>query len=337
MSIQAEIDGSDVGPLGRLALSRSAVDRATQRRSDAEWIEAAWADPRTRVVVVHASQALGRTVNGGPELVFASAADAPAGTRFFLGVNDDGVAYFGVSASAEAEPWAWSSRGGCRAPLPAGGGGVAERSRYRPADPRHRACELARHARALPEVRRRDRAGPGRPPDRVAGGWHRALPEARPGGDHAGHRSRRPVPAGAERTVAEGPDVGSGRVRRAGGVGRARGRARGLRGDRDRRRAGPLPGQPAVADAAQPDARIPGDGGEQASRSRSTRKRSARRAGSPGRRCGRRSTPASSASRRRPRSPDGSSSTGTGRSFPTARRAGRRRPGNFVHTYFTVL
>ena len=110
MSVPAEIDGFDAGPLGRLALSRSAVDRATQRRSDAEWIEAAWADPRTRVVVVHASQALGRTVDGRPELVFASAADAPAGTRFFLGVDDDEVAYFGVSAPAEAEPWAWSSQ-----------------------------------------------------------------------------------------------------------------------------------------------------------------------------------------------------------------------------------
>jgi len=73
MSVPAEIDGFDAGPLGRLALSRSAVDRATQRRSDAEWIEAAWADPRTRVVVVHASQALGRISDGRPELVFASA------------------------------------------------------------------------------------------------------------------------------------------------------------------------------------------------------------------------------------------------------------------------
>src|ERR1700733_9737510 len=109
MSVPAEIDGFDAGPLGRLALSRSAVDRATQRRSDAEWIEAAWADPRTRVVVVHASQALGRTIDGRPDLVFASAADAPAGTRFFLGVDDDQGAYFGVSAAAEAEPWAWSS------------------------------------------------------------------------------------------------------------------------------------------------------------------------------------------------------------------------------------
>src|ERR1700722_15062880 len=102
MSVPADIDGSGAGPLGRLALSRSAVDRATQRRSDAEWIEAAWADPRTRVVVVHASQALGRTVDGRLGLVFASAAEAPEGTRFFLGVDDDEVAYFGVGVAAAA-------------------------------------------------------------------------------------------------------------------------------------------------------------------------------------------------------------------------------------------
>ena len=72
MSVPAEVDGFDAGPLGRLALSRSAVDRATQRRADAEWIEAAWADPRTRVVVVHASQALARTIDGQLELVFVS-------------------------------------------------------------------------------------------------------------------------------------------------------------------------------------------------------------------------------------------------------------------------
>jgi NAD+ diphosphatase len=115
MSVPAELDGSDaepLGPLGRLALSRSAVDRATQRRSDPEWIASAWADPRTRVVVVHASQTLGRIVDGVPGLVFASTAQAPAGTRFFLGLDDDDVAYFGVSAADAADaadPWAWSA------------------------------------------------------------------------------------------------------------------------------------------------------------------------------------------------------------------------------------
>jgi NAD+ diphosphatase len=41
--------------------------------------------------------------------VFVSAAEAPAGTRFFLGVDDDEIAYFGVSAAAEAQAWAWSA------------------------------------------------------------------------------------------------------------------------------------------------------------------------------------------------------------------------------------
>jgi len=107
MSAPAEVEGFDAGPLGRLALSRSAVNRATQRRTDPEWIEAAWSDPRTRVVVVHASQALARTVDGRPELVFVPTAAAPAGTRFFLGVDDDETAYFGVSAVADGEKWAW--------------------------------------------------------------------------------------------------------------------------------------------------------------------------------------------------------------------------------------
>ena len=48
----------DDGPLGRLALSRSGVDRATQRRDDTAWLAQAWADPRTRVLVVRDGQAL---------------------------------------------------------------------------------------------------------------------------------------------------------------------------------------------------------------------------------------------------------------------------------------
>jgi NAD+ diphosphatase len=106
VSAQTEIDGLDDGPLGRLALSRSTVDRATQRRADAEWIAAAWSDPASRVIVVYKSQALIRYGDGGPELVFVSPADAPEGTRFFLGLDADDVAYFGVSTAAvEGEAW----------------------------------------------------------------------------------------------------------------------------------------------------------------------------------------------------------------------------------------
>lgn len=93
----AETEQLDDGPLGRLALSRSTVDRATARRADGALVEAAWADPRSRVLVVSDSQALVRSADGRPELVFISSAEAPEGTKFLLGVDTDDVAYFGVS------------------------------------------------------------------------------------------------------------------------------------------------------------------------------------------------------------------------------------------------
>jgi NAD+ diphosphatase len=108
------IDRLDDGPLGRLALSRSTVDRATQRRGDEAWLAQAWADPRARVLVVRDGQALVTTRDGRLELVFVSPAEAPEGTRFLLGVDDgidddgidddDGIAYFGVSGELAGEP-----------------------------------------------------------------------------------------------------------------------------------------------------------------------------------------------------------------------------------------
>jgi len=92
----------DLSPLGRLALARSTVDRATERRTDTVWVAAAWADPRTRVLVVSDSQALVRSAGNGPELMLLPPAEAPEGTRFLLGVDDDGVAYFGVSGALPA-------------------------------------------------------------------------------------------------------------------------------------------------------------------------------------------------------------------------------------------
>ncbi len=98
-----DIDQLDDGQLGRLALSRSTVDRATERRTDTEWLAAAWADPRTRVIVVRDAQALVTRRDDQFELVFVSPADAPEGTRVFLGVDTDGIAYFGVSAALDEE------------------------------------------------------------------------------------------------------------------------------------------------------------------------------------------------------------------------------------------
>ncbi|MGH3208284.1 MAG: NAD(+) diphosphatase, partial [Trebonia sp.] len=103
-----DIDQLDDGPLGRLALSRSAVDRATDRRGDVEWLAEAWADPRTRVLVVRDAQALVTNRDGQLELVFVSPAEAPQGTRFFLGLDAEGIAYFGVSGALDEDPSARS-------------------------------------------------------------------------------------------------------------------------------------------------------------------------------------------------------------------------------------
>ena len=84
---------SGCAPLDNLALARGTVDRVTRRRMDKDWIDAAWKDPRTRVLVVLAGQALVRDDG----LVFVSPEEAPAGTRFLLGEDADGVVYFGVS------------------------------------------------------------------------------------------------------------------------------------------------------------------------------------------------------------------------------------------------
>jgi NAD+ diphosphatase len=100
----SDIDQLEDGPLGRLALSRSGVDRATQRRGDTAWLAQAWADPRSRVLVVHDGQALAAARDGQLELVFIAPADAPEGTRFLLGIDSAGIAYFGVSSAADVEP-----------------------------------------------------------------------------------------------------------------------------------------------------------------------------------------------------------------------------------------
>jgi len=90
------------GPLGELALSRTTLDRAAERRQDTVWIEQLWADPKTRVLVVSDSRALVDLTGGRHQLVLVSPQDAPAGTRFFLGVDEDEIAYFGVSGALPA-------------------------------------------------------------------------------------------------------------------------------------------------------------------------------------------------------------------------------------------
>jgi NAD+ diphosphatase len=92
------------GTLGRLALSRGEVDRATHRRRDEKWLAAAWADPGTRVLVVDGGKALVRTADASAELVFSSPGDAPDGIRMLLGVGPDGVVYFAVAGPLPDAP-----------------------------------------------------------------------------------------------------------------------------------------------------------------------------------------------------------------------------------------
>jgi len=90
--------------LGRLALARETVDRATERRADPAWLAAAWADPRTRVLVVRSGRALVGFAEGRADLVFISPAEAPPGVRFLLGVDPGGVVYVGVDAPLDRVP-----------------------------------------------------------------------------------------------------------------------------------------------------------------------------------------------------------------------------------------
>lgn len=79
------------------ALAASGVERCTTRRSDTGWLESAWARPDSKVLVVQDGQALVRATGTGRELAFIRPDQAPDGTRFLLGAENDDVAYFGVA------------------------------------------------------------------------------------------------------------------------------------------------------------------------------------------------------------------------------------------------
>jgi NADH pyrophosphatase NudC (nudix superfamily) len=84
------------GELGGFVLARSTLDRVSARRGDTDWLAAAWADPGTRVLVLDNARALVRFGDQEAELILVPPAEVPEGLRFLLGVDDAGVAYFGV-------------------------------------------------------------------------------------------------------------------------------------------------------------------------------------------------------------------------------------------------
>ncbi len=80
-------------------MARSGLHRQAHRRTDAQWLAAAW--ERAKVLVVdggtEANTASALLV--GERLLLLDAGSAPAGERIFLGEDDDGTPYFAVMAS----------------------------------------------------------------------------------------------------------------------------------------------------------------------------------------------------------------------------------------------
>lgn len=85
--------------LPHVALSRQAHDRHGEQRKDEDWLDAQWADPRTRVLVVVGSRL--RPVDGRIEWVAPD--EAPEGLRVLLGERD-GVQHFAVVIDPEQAP-----------------------------------------------------------------------------------------------------------------------------------------------------------------------------------------------------------------------------------------
>jgi NAD+ diphosphatase len=97
-------DAEALPGLGPLALARGTLDRATERRTDPDWLARAWADPGTRVLVLDHGRALVRFGAPDADLVLVPPREAPEGPHYFLGVDDAGQAYFSVTAPLARAP-----------------------------------------------------------------------------------------------------------------------------------------------------------------------------------------------------------------------------------------
>ncbi|MGI5273671.1 NAD(+) diphosphatase [Nonomuraea sp. CA-218870] len=83
--------------IGPLLLARGTVDRSAARRANTAWLEQAWNDPSTRVLVIDNGRTLVERAGDEVRAVLYTPAEAPPGERFLLGVAD-GVTYFAVAA-----------------------------------------------------------------------------------------------------------------------------------------------------------------------------------------------------------------------------------------------
>jgi NAD+ diphosphatase len=83
-------------------LSSAHYDRASEHRTDEEWIAEHWADPTTRVMVLAGTRI--RLVDGA--VAWVTPDQAPHGARLMLGVRGK-IAYFAVMVTEEAATEAW--------------------------------------------------------------------------------------------------------------------------------------------------------------------------------------------------------------------------------------
>ncbi|QNN55069.1 NAD(+) diphosphatase [Nocardioides mesophilus] len=83
-----------------IALSVHAHNRVAGRRTDQAWLEQVWADPGTRVLVLHDAALV--VPDGADEPHWVSPADAPAGQRVLLGEYGDQVRFAVLAAEPPA-------------------------------------------------------------------------------------------------------------------------------------------------------------------------------------------------------------------------------------------
>lgn len=83
--------------IGPLLLARGTIDRSAALRNNPAWLERAWHDPATRVLIIDNGRTLVERVGDEVRAVLFSPSEAPPGERFLLGVAD-GVTYFAVAA-----------------------------------------------------------------------------------------------------------------------------------------------------------------------------------------------------------------------------------------------
>jgi NAD+ diphosphatase len=89
--------------IGPLLLARGTIDRSAALRADRAWLERAWADPATRVLLIDNGHTLVRRDGDQVHAVLFGTADAPPGERYLLGVEGE-VAYFAVAAPLPGQP-----------------------------------------------------------------------------------------------------------------------------------------------------------------------------------------------------------------------------------------